>query len=221
MKKIFLYSLAISIMSLGFTSCNDDEDQGTDTRVTYFANLELAGDDFMVLNVGDTYEEPGYVATEGADDITDKVSVSGTVNTSVCGFYDIVYSVANADNFAIDAVRTVMVKDPNNFASAYLAETKNYSGAPIVISDNGDGTYTISDVMGGFYFYYYYPGYEPTYDFHLEAIVKLKEDNTLEQVGAGSWYFSSKPTIKSGSYDPAKGTVTWTTSNNLSVTLTK
>ena len=221
MKKIFFYSLALGLMTLGLTSCNDDEDQLTDTRVTHFANLELLGDDFIKLNVGDTFTDPGYIATEGAEDITAKVKVNGTVNTNVSGFYDLVYSVANKDNFAIEAVRTVMVVDPNNFASAYLATTSRYSGAPITITDMGDGVYAIDDVMAGYYFYYYYPGYEPTYDFHLEAYVTLNDDNTLTQVGIGSWYFSSKPTIAEGAYDPATGTVTWTTSNGLSVKLTK
>lgn len=220
MKKIFLYGLMLCTAALGLASCSDD-DQLTDTRVTHFATLELQGDEQVVLNVGDTFTEPGYVATEGDEDITAKVVVSGNVNTSKAGFYNLVYSVANKDNFAVQSVRTIMVKDPNNLASAYFASTSRYEGAPITITDNGDGTYEIDDVMGGYYFYYYYPGYEPTYDFHLEATVKLNDDNTLTQVGAGSWYFSSLPTIASGSYDPATGVVQWTTSNGLAVTLTK
>ena len=220
MKKIFLYSLALGMMTLGLTSCSEDE-QHTDTRITTFANIELFGDEFIVMNVGDTFEEPGYKATEGTSDITSKVIINGTVDTSVGGFYDIVYTVKNKDNFAIDATRTVMVVNPNSLASAYFASTTKYDGAPITITDQGDGTYIIDDVMGGYYFYYNYPGYEPTYDFHLEALVTLNADNTLTQIAAGDWYFSSKPTITNGVYDPATGTVSWKTSNGLSVTLTK
>ena len=222
MKKILLSGLAVCLSAFMLTSCNDGEDQLTDTRVTHFADLQLQGDELIVLNVGEPYVEPGYTATEGENDITDKVVVSGSVNTNVGGFYDLVYSVANTDHFSNSVTRTVMVVNPNGLASAYWGSTQFYGPeAPIIITDNGDGTYTIDDLMAGYYFYYNYPGYEPTYDFHLEAIVTLNDDNTLTQVGAGSWYFSSKPTVTNGVYDPSTGTVSWVTSNGLSVQLTK
>ena len=225
MKKIFLFGLAISMATLGLTSCNDDHDQLTDSRVTYFANLELLGDEIVEINVGETYTDPGYIATEGEEDITSKVKVTGTVDTSKGGFYTLTYSVANKDNFAVEASRLVMVKNPNSLASAYYGDivysTRHYSGVPITITDLGNGIYEIDDIMCGLYFYGIYPGYEPTYDFHLEGQVKLNADNTLTQVGVGSWYFSSKPTIASGSYDPETGVVSWVTSNNAKVTLTK
>jgi hypothetical protein len=173
------------------------------------------------MNVGDTFTEPGYKATEGSEDITAKVVVNGQVDTSKGGFYTISYTVANKDGFSVSAERTVMVKNPNSLASAYFAQTSRYSGAPITITDKGNGTYEIDDLMAGYYFYYNYPGYEPTYDFHLETVVRLNADNSLTHVSSGSWYFSSTPTLASGSYDPATGVVTWTTSNGLSVKLTK
>jgi len=77
MKKIFLYSLALGMLSLGFTSCNDDEDQMTDTRVTHFAQLDLLGDDLVEINVGDTYKEPGFVATEAGEDISEQLFTEG------------------------------------------------------------------------------------------------------------------------------------------------
>lgn len=223
MKKIFLYGFAFGLTILTLSSCNDGEDMLSDTHVTYFADLKLLGSDFMKINVGDAYNEPGYIATEGEDDITDKVVVNGSVNTNKSDFYYIDYSVSNKDNFSNSVTRTVMVVNPNGFASAYFGgnEFYEYDDAPIVISDNGDGTYTIDDVWCGLYFYFAYPGYEPAYDLHLEAIVKLNDDNTLTQVGSGSWSLSAKPTIASGSYDPENGTVEWTTSNGLSVKLTK
>ena len=32
---------------LGLTSCNDDKDELTDSRLTYYADLQLQGDEFM------------------------------------------------------------------------------------------------------------------------------------------------------------------------------
>lgn len=213
MKKIFLFGLAISMATLGLTSCNDDHDQLTDSRVTTFANLELLGDEVVEINVGETFTDPGYIATEGEEDITSKVKITGTVDTSKGGFYTLTYSVSNKDNFAVEASRLVMVKNPNSLASAYYGESqygsRHYYDAPITITDRGNGTYLIDDLAGGFYCYGRYPGYEPTYDFHCEAIIKLNADNTIELVQVGNWYWAPDfPTITSGTYDPETGTVT-------------
>ena len=143
------------------------------------------------------------------------------MDTSKGGFYTLTYTAVNKDNFAASVDRTVMVVNPQGIASAYFAKTSYFDGAPITITDKGNGDYEIDDLMAGYYFYYKYPGYEPTYDFHLETVFHLNDDNTLTHVKSGSYYFSSKPTLASGSYDPATGTVSYKTSNGLSVVLTK
>ncbi len=197
-----------------FTSCNDDEDQLTDTRVTHYATIELLGDEFIKMNLGDPWVEPGYTATEGSEDITSKVKVTGTVDTSTPGYYELNYSAMNKDNFSASVSRTVMVINPNGLASAYFGESqygsRHYYDAPITIYDNGNGTYTIDDLAGGFYCYGRYLGYEPTYDFHLEAVIKLNADNTIELVSCngGDWYWGDPISITSGTYDPATGKVT-------------
>ena len=214
MKKIFLYGLMLCSTVFAFTSCNDDEDQLTDTRVTHYATIELLGDEFIKMNLGDPWVEPGYTATEGSEDITSKVKVTGTVDTSTPGYYELNYSAMNKDNFSTSVSRTVMVINPNGLASAYFGESqygsRHYYDAPITIYDNGNGTYTIDDLAGGFYCYGRYPGYEPTYDFHLEAVIKLNADNTIELVSCngGDWYWGDPISITSGTYDPATGKVT-------------
>lgn len=231
MKK-FIYSILVSgALLCATTSCKDSAEDPS--VVTYFAELTLNGDEFIKLSVGDTYTEPGYTATEGENDITDKVIVSGTVDTSVGNFYNLTYSVANTDGFSVSATRQVMVVAPNNFASAYLSETeigtRHYTGAPVVILDNGDGTYKIDDLLGGFQWYGLNPGFEPTYDFHAEAIIRLNADNTVTLEEVGSWSsdalgITDPLTIQSGSYDPATGVITLAigyAGSTLSVTLTK
>ena len=214
MKKIFLYGLMLCSTVFAFTSCNDDEDQLTDTRVTHYATIELLGDEFIKMNLGDPWVEPGYTATEGSEDITSKVKVTGTVDTSTPGYYELNYSAMNKDNFSASVSRTVMVINPNGLASAYFGESqygsRHYYDAPITIYDNGNGTYTIDDLAGGFYCYGRYLGYEPTYDFHLEAVIKLSADNTIELVSCngGDWYWGDPISITSGTYDPATGKVT-------------
>lgn len=229
MKKL-IYSLMLCLVATVFTGCEDETSQDQ-SIVTYYATIELKGDEFIILNVGDTYTEPGYVATEGEDDITDKVEVKGTVKTNTPGFYSLVYTATNVDGFSVNASREVMVADPNNFASTYLGEcelgARHYFDAPINITDNGDGTYTIDDVIGGFQFNGLNPGFEPTYDFHADAIIKLEADNTITLVSVGSWYFEDSVilSLNSGKYDPATGTihlnVQYGNSGSLLVTLTK
>ena len=81
MKK-FIYSIMVSgALLFATTSCEDSVDDPS--VVTYFAELTLNGDDFIKLSVGDTYTEPGYTATEGEEDITDRVVISGTVELDI------------------------------------------------------------------------------------------------------------------------------------------
>lgn len=195
------------------TSCSDDETEGK-SRITTYAVLELNGSAFETVQMGTAYNDPGCVATLGTEDVSSQIVTSGTVNTNQLGYYTLSYKVVNSDGFAATASRTVAVVDKNNFASTYFAESqygsRHYYNAPIEITDNGDGTYEIEDLAGGFYCYGRYPGYEPTYDFHLESIIKLNADNTIEIVecNGDNWYWGESMTLTSGTYDPATGKVT-------------
>ncbi len=196
--------------TFALTSCSDPESEGK-SRITYYAMLELNGDAYVTSQLGDAYNELGCTATMAGEDVTEKVVTTGTVDTNRLGFYKINYSVVNDDGFPASASRTVAVVDRKNFASTYYGESqfgsRHYFNAPIYITDNGDGTYTIDDLGGGLYFFGRYPGYEPTYDFHLEAKLKLNADNTIEVTEQGSWFWGDTFTINSASYDPETGTV--------------
>ena len=195
------------------TSCSDDETEGK-SRITTYAVLELNGSAYETVQMGTAYNDPGCVATMGTEDVSSQIVTSGTVNTNQLGYYTLSYKVVNSDGFAATASRTVAVVDKNNFASTYFAESqygsRHYYNAPIEITDNGDGTYEIEDLAGGFYCYGRYPGYEPTYDFHLESIIKLNADNTIEIVecNGDNWYWGESMTLTTGTYDPATGKVT-------------
>ena len=228
MRKIFYCILMGGLFMGTATSCDDSTEDLS--KVTYFAELNLKGDDFVKLSLGETYTEPGYEATENGEDISERVKVSGSVNSATPGFYNLVYSVANVDGFSVSKTRQVMVVDPDHFASAYQGEsqagTRHYTGDPILITENEDGTYLIDDLLGGLQFYGMNPGFEPMYDFHAEAKVKLNDDNTLSLLEVGNWYFASQLTLSltEGKYNPETGVVTMTVDYGgtpLSVTLTK
>lgn len=209
MKKNIFFAMMLALAAPVLTSCSDDESEGK-SRITYYAVLEMNGDAYMTTPVGSAFSDPGCKATMGGEDVTDKIQVTGSVNTNTVGFYKLGYTVINADGFPANASRTVAVVNPNSFASAYFGESqygkRHYYNAPISIKDNGDGTYEISDILGGFYAYGRYPGYP--YDFLLEATLKLNADNSISLLGMGGWYFGDDvPDLITGTYDPATGTV--------------
>ena len=74
-------------------------------------HIHLLGDKNMFLKVGDKYVEPGYEVFDSADqNLKQKVKVSGKVDTSKVGTYEITYSVVNSRNKTITAKRYVIVK---------------------------------------------------------------------------------------------------------------
>ena len=73
--------------------------------------IYLLGEDPVILNVGDTYTEPGYNATDSIDsNITDKVQVTNNIDTSQIGTYQVVYTVTNSSGITTSKARKVIVK---------------------------------------------------------------------------------------------------------------
>lgn len=226
--KRLIYSLLICLGVITFTSCEKTSDDIS--KVTHFASLELKGDDVMKIKLNEVYTEPGYTASEGNEDITDNVKITGAVDNTKSDIYTLVYSVANVDGFSVSQSRRVLVA-ASTFASAYFGETKagtrHYVNAPIQITDKGDGTYEINDIMGGFQFYGLNPSFADAYDLKAEAIIKLEANNTISMVKLGTWAPEVGVTVlalNSGSYDPATGAINLSLKYNTSellVTLTK
>lgn len=72
--------------------------------------IRLKGKINMYLEVGETYKEPGYEVYDSENqNLTSKVSVNGTVDTSKVGAYQITYSVVNSKNITTAVKRTVIV----------------------------------------------------------------------------------------------------------------
>ena len=203
MKKNILFTMFLALVALAVTSC-DKESEGL-SRITYYPTIEILGNSEAVINLGETYEDEGCYAEINGQDVSDQVIISSNINNNRVGIYSVNYAAYNEDGFSATSSRTVYVVDPNSIATLYFGDSRGYYGAPIYVTDNGDGTYHIDDLLGGWYFYGIYPGYEPTYDFHAEADVAIAEDNTVTQVGeTGYWYFASQVAVslESGTYDP-------------------
>lgn len=92
-------------------SCNNDLETEGISRITYYPTFKLEGGNLLTYKVGDTYAEPGIQVTEGGTEIA--FTTTGTVNTSVPGFYPIRYSAVNKDGFEGSATRVVVVMEPS------------------------------------------------------------------------------------------------------------
>ena len=105
--------MACLTLVFAMTGCSEAE-EGL-VKVTHYATFQLNDADannVTLVALGDEYVDPGCVCMEGDTDISDKVQVSGTVDTSVMGVYYVTYSAENVDGFASSATRTVAVYDP-------------------------------------------------------------------------------------------------------------
>ena len=173
MKKIYLLGL-IAFGLLALSSCSDDNDALTDTTVTYYADLQMEGEDFILLPLGTAYVDPGCKATLAGEDITDKIITVGSVDPNSVGFYYITYSALGSDGYPVSVDRTVCVYDPSvtldisgtyetdmnattygankNPFSAYAAYYGNTSQCTgITIESVVPSIFYVNDIFGGWY----------------------------------------------------------------------
>lgn len=111
----------------------------------------------MKVNRGSNYTEPGYLAVDESDgDLTSKVEVKGTVDTSKDGTYTVTYKVADTSGNEKTVKRTVRVGD---FAapvislkgeqSTYIKVGTAYMDPGYSATDNVDGNVTANVKVSG------------------------------------------------------------------------
>jgi len=219
MKKLLNISL-IALMALLFVGCQELTTEGL-TRITYYATIELNGDATIVHQKGTPFEDPGYSATLNGEDVTSSVVVSSNVNSNKSGSYSISYSCTNADGFTASAYRTVIVLDLNDSVEGfYLTDPASYrlnaagtktvwgKSFEILVTSNGDGTYDVDDLLGGYYCQR--AGYGSNYA--MPGTVSIAADGTMEIVaGGGVAGWGDAYDAFKGSYDAASATFTFTT----------
>lgn len=69
-------------------------------------SLALNGEENMKIGLNSVFEDPGASALQGGHDASAKVEITGEVDTSAPGEYEIIYAIGN-----LKAVRTVTVMD--------------------------------------------------------------------------------------------------------------
>ena len=105
-------NLSSSVSNPPNTYCTEHNNSNTsNVEKKEEPTITLNGDANITLNVGDTYTEKGATAKDDTDgDLTNKISTSGSVNTSKAGKYTITYTVENSKGKKAKAVRTITIK---------------------------------------------------------------------------------------------------------------
>ena len=213
MKKSIIFGMMAALLTLGVTSCGDDEK--TDSQITYYVDLALVGDDVVSTPLGSNYVDQGFTATINGEDVSDRVKMTSNVNTSVLGPYSVTYSATNDDGYSSSVTRTVYV---GNYIAATLAtgskRTNSSSGAVVNYSDltipvvtDGNGNYWVEDLMGGYY--EKRQGYGS--DYSMPGFLRVNADNSVEITGGGNvaGWGDSYNAFENGVYDPAAKTITY------------
>lgn len=205
-----------------FTACNDDDDELTDSRLTYYPVLELQGDEFVQVPIGTSYTDAGCTATLKGEDYTSHIVTTGLdeIDVNQAGLYYVTYTATNSDGFSASVTRTVAVCDPTittDISGTYTVQEGSYriygtrqtafSGYTITITKAAPGIFYVSDFLGGYYDQR--AGYGSNYA--MTGYVQLLADNTLNILsGDVAGWGDSYDDFSDGSYDPDTGSITYT-----------
>lgn len=109
-------------------------------------NITLIGNDYIKINVGEEYKEPGFKATQLFLDKNDKVSVENNINNQKIGKYEIIYTL-KIGSLKTQTTRTIEVVDRekpiiNLQGNGYACPDKEYVEEGYQALDNYDGDIT-------------------------------------------------------------------------------
>jgi hypothetical protein len=176
--------------------------------------LELEGDGYMVVGKGTTFQDPGFSATLNGEDVSSQVTVSSNVNTNKSGVYSVVYSIKNEDGITANARRTVVVLDLNSAVEGFYQITPDSYrlregaqvayGSPfeMLVIDNGDGTYDVDDLLGGWYCQR--AGYGTNYA--MAGVIAIEDDGSVICLANGVPGWGDEADAFEGTFDAATGT---------------
>ena len=211
----------MSVFSL--TSCNDDKDELTDSRLTYYVNLEMQGDAFVQVPIGTSYTDAGCTATMNGQDVTSRIMTDGLdeIDVNTAGLYEVTYSAINDDGFPASVSRTVAVCDPSietDLSGTWETQAGTqriykettitpFAGFTCKIKKAAPGIFSVSDFFAGYYDQR--AGYGGSYA--CKGYLQLLADNSLVCLDnfVNGWGDSIDEGTFVGSYDPETETLTW------------
>ena len=143
MKVLSLFGLSALALSLTLGGCKKDDTDNI-SRIKSYPALTLAGGEYIVINVGEAFTDPGAQATLAGSSITP--IISGAVNVNTPGIYRISYKAANTENDTVSLVRSVIVTDPAVNSLNLSGTFKRGAFAPSPVTKVGNkGLYRIDN----------------------------------------------------------------------------
>ena len=143
MKKIFIYLFLVS--TILFLGC-DAEETNDVSLVTNYATVEIIGDLTTIINVGDSYTDPG--ATSEISGSPAEYTTTGSVDANTPGVYTLVYETINDDGFPASARRVVLVMSTAPSTYNLSGSWARTNGSPATVVQVSDRIYT-HDNAGG------------------------------------------------------------------------
>lgn len=105
--------------------------------------ITLKGSETMYVNLNGNYQEPGYTAIDNCDgDLTEKVVVTGTVDTKKLGTYTLTYQVMDQSGKEVQRKRSVIVSKRTDPESGTLK-----TGAIYLTFDDGPNLGTTNRIL--------------------------------------------------------------------------
>lgn len=104
----------------------DECDKHTEEVDKEKPEIKLNGSSTITINVGDKFTDPGATAKDNKDgDLTNKITVSGKVDTSKAGTYKITYTVEDSAKNKASVTRTVIVKENSSSGGNNTGDNNN------------------------------------------------------------------------------------------------
>ncbi|MDO4691704.1 MAG: DUF5012 domain-containing protein [Porphyromonadaceae bacterium] len=184
MKRIYWVLLLCSTMLL--VAC----DKIKTSDISGLLEFKLNGEDLMVVNLGENFEDPGVHVKYWGKDVSSEVKVEGAVNTAEVGYYTLQYTFLNRDGIPTYASRVVIVADPKvsidlsgkysvqeGTHRLYAGAQRDFSGPVVTIERIAPGFFSVSDLFAGYYDQFLKRN---TASQRMSGYVELKADNTLK-----------------------------------------
>jgi len=164
MKKAFIYTTLAALTLMG---CNLDLETEGISRITYFPEFVMEGEDFYIIDEGDPFVDPGIQVLEQGTPIPFTSTFRGryrgysgsTIGTDA-DQYSLTYDAVNKDGFAASESRTIISVTTGNLVTSieglYSSDPVRITGVSydpslVMIWKVAPNVYEISCSVGGFY----------------------------------------------------------------------
>lgn len=147
MKKAIL--LLIGILPILATSCRKDPNAVSKVVKVSFPTVELNGEKYVTLNVGQPYEDPGAVSKDDVSGTTANISADiSTLDITTPGIYYMQYTAINANGYKTKAGRYIAVTNYTDEMNLEGVYTRTSNGVEVNITKVSRALY-MTDDMGG------------------------------------------------------------------------